>query len=76
MAEIMERRKISLRLWYKIQKEEKSSEELIVVCNWPAILEILKTSLHVVFLSLTSTCPLKQLYKCFSVIRTVISGYT
>jgi len=61
MAGIMERRKISLRLWNKIQKEEKGSEKIILVCNWPAIPEILKTSLHVVFLCLASTCPLTNL---------------
>jgi len=57
MAGIMERRKISLRLRNKIQKEEKVSEKIILVCNWPAIPEM-KTSLHVVFLCLASRCPL------------------
>jgi len=58
MAGIMERRKISLRLWNKIRKEEKISEKIILVCNWPAIPEILKISVQAVFLCPASTFPL------------------
>ena len=75
MIEIMERRNISWCLWNKIKEGRNSSEKVIVVCNWLAIPEILKTHLHRMFLFLTSTRPFGKLYKCFSVIRTVISGY-